>query len=78
MSKLELGGYAKMTTASTDLAYPGDATCHDCKREISVDSAAVYLLEDGLLAGLCEECAENWRRAAAARMAKTEAVDKWD
>ena len=66
-----------MTTASTDLAYPGDVKCYDCGREILIDSATVYALEeDNTLLPLCEECAERRRSAAAARTAKS--VEKWD
>ena len=68
-----------MITASTDLAYPGDVKCYDCGREILIDSATVYLLEDdGICYPLCEECAERRRRAAAAKIAKVEEVEKWD
>ena len=68
-----------MTTASTDLAYPDDVRCHDCGREILIDSATVYALEeDNTLLPLCEECAERRRRAAAAKIAKVEEVEKWD
>ena len=66
-----------MTTASTDLAYPGDVKCYDCGREILIDSATVYALEeDNTLSPLCEECAERRRSAATARIAKS--VEKWD
>ena len=66
-----------MTTASTDLAYPGDVKCYDCGREILIDSATVYALEeDNTLSPLCEECAERRRRAATARIEKS--VEKWD
>ena len=67
-----------MTTASTDLAYPGDVKCYDCGQEILIDSATVYLLEDNTLSPLCEKCAERRRRAAAAKIAKVEEVEKWD
>jgi len=68
-----------MTTASTDLAYPGDVKCYDCGREILIDSATVYALEEGnTLSPLCEKCAERRRRAAAVKIAKVEEVEKWD
>ena len=59
-----------MTTASTDLAYPGDVKCHDCGREILIDSATVYLLEDdGICYPLCEECAGDRRTKINKRIA---------
>ena len=66
-----------MTTVSTDLAYPDDVRCHDCGREILIDSAMTYVLEeDSTISPLCEECAEARHRSAAARMTEAETVEK--